>query len=59
VGWGRRARLAARSWHPHGCRAQLATRSWTITAAVNTDGAKTNGVIVAVGGVPSGIMLYL
>jgi arylsulfatase len=37
----------------------IKNRSWTITANVRTEGAKTNGVIVAVGGVSSGITLYL
>lgn len=37
----------------------IKNRSWKITAKVKTDGAKTNGVIVALGGVSSGVTLYL
>jgi arylsulfatase len=37
----------------------IKNRSWTITANVKTEGTKTNGVIVAAGGVSSGITLYL
>lgn len=37
----------------------IKNRSWTIAANVKTEGAKTNGVIVAMGGVSSGITLYL
>lgn len=37
----------------------IKNRSWTVSADVKTEGTKTNGVIVAVGGVSSGITLYL
>ncbi|WP_206614479.1 sulfatase-like hydrolase/transferase [Chitinophaga barathri] len=37
----------------------IKNRSWTITADVHTNGSKTNGVILAAGGVSSGITLYL
>ncbi len=37
----------------------MKNRSWTLTAKVKTEGAKTNGVIMAVGGVAAGITLYL
>ena len=37
----------------------MKNRSWTLTAKVKTDGAKTQGVIMAFGGVAAGLSLYL
>ena len=37
----------------------LKNGSWTLTAELNTEGGKTEGVIMAVGGVAAGIVVYL
>ncbi len=37
----------------------MKNRSWTLTATVKTEGAKTEGVIMAFGGVAAGVTLYL
>jgi len=37
----------------------IKNRSWTITADIKTNGTKTNGVILASGGVSSGVSLYM
>jgi arylsulfatase len=37
----------------------MKNRSWTLTAKVKTDGADTDGVIMAFGGVAAGLSLYL
>ncbi|MGX5818670.1 arylsulfatase [Chitinophaga lutea] len=37
----------------------IKNRSWSITANVKTGGTKTNGVILAAGGVSSGVTLYM
>ena len=37
----------------------MKNRSWTLTAKVKTDGANTEGVIMAFGGVAAGLSLYL
>lgn len=34
-------------------------RSWTLTAKVNTEGEKTDGVVMGFGGIAAGITLYL
>jgi arylsulfatase len=37
----------------------MKNRSWTLTAEVTTDGADTEGVVMAFGGVAAGVVLYL
>ena len=37
----------------------MKNRSWTMTAALDTDGAQTDGIIVGFGGVAAGLVLYL
>ncbi|AOS95677.1 Arylsulfatase [Microbulbifer aggregans] len=37
----------------------LKNGSWTLTADLNTEGGKTEGVVMALGGVAAGIVLYL
>jgi arylsulfatase A-like enzyme len=37
----------------------MKNQSWTLTATVQTEGAKTQGVIVAFGGVAAGLVLYV
>lgn len=37
----------------------MKNRSWTLTAELMTDGAKTEGIIMAFGGVAAGMTLYL
>ncbi len=44
---------------PETAAPSMKNRSWKLAAAVTTDGAKTNGVIMAIGGVSSGMTLYL
>ena len=44
---------------PESASPPLKNRSWSLAANLKTDGAKTNGAIMAVGGVSSGIVLYV
>lgn len=37
----------------------MKNRSWTLTAELNTQGEKTSGVIMAIGGIAAGMSLYL
>jgi arylsulfatase len=37
----------------------IKNRSWIVTANIKSEGAKTNGVVMAMGGVSSGVSLYL
>ena len=37
----------------------MKNHSWTLTAKVKTEGAKTQGVIMAFGGVAAGLVLYV
>jgi hypothetical protein len=37
----------------------MKNRSWTMTAKIGAEGQKTNGVIMAIGGVAGGMALYL
>lgn len=44
---------------PESVAPPIKNRSWTLTADIRTEGAKTSGVILAAGGISSGITLYL
>lgn len=44
---------------PETAAPSMKNRSWTLAAHIRTDGAATNGVVMAIGGVAGGMSLYL